>query len=134
MTVVYRIKWRAALSFEEFAGLADQLVDKVPPRLCTELNGGFMVIPAPRRDRDMYIMGEFVEDPSLGRFIVFYYGSFAAILGMAPRTKWEEELRETVWHELRHHLEALAGVDDLTIEELKELAACREQKNRRGRD
>lgn len=134
MTAGYRVRWRATLSFEEFADLADQLVDQVPPKLCTELNGGFTVLHDTRRDQDLYIMGEFVEDPSLGMFIMFYYGSFAAILGQAPRAKWEEELRETIWHELRHHLEALAGVDDLSIEELQELAAFREQKYRRGGD
>ena len=126
---IYRIRRQSTLTFQDFADLADQLVDQVPPKLCSELNGGFMVLPDVRPDQDMYIMGEYVEDPGLGMFIVFYYGSFAAILGNAPRLKWEEELRETIWHELRHHLEALAGVDDLSREEMQELATYRQERH-----
>lgn len=97
-------------------------MDRLPPRLARDLSGGFVVVPEAKRDGGWYIMGEYVEDPVLGRFIVFYYGSFAAVLGDAVRAAWEEELWETVKHELRHHVEALAGVDDLVREELAELA------------
>lgn len=116
----------ARLSLDEFTTLAGQLVDEVPPRLCRDLNGGFSVLPEEKRDQDVYIMGEYIEDGMLGSFVVFYYGSFAAILGGEPRETWEAELRETVWHELQHHLESLAGVDDLTREEMEELARFRE--------
>ena len=116
----------ARLSLDEFTELAEQLVDEVPPRLCRDLNGGFAVIPEEKRDEEFYIMGEYIEDGMLGSYVVFYYGSFAAILGDEALETWEAELRETIWHELRHHLESLAGVDDLTREEMEELARFRE--------
>ncbi|MBU4533152.1 MAG: metallopeptidase family protein [Firmicutes bacterium] len=87
-----------------------------------------MVLPETKREEEFLIMAEYVEEGYLGCFIVFYYGSFAALLGNAEPVVWEEELRETVWHELRHHLESLAGVDDLGREELEELTRYREGK------
>lgn len=113
---------KATLTLEAFTALADRLVDNLPPRLVRDLNGGLVVVPEARRDGEFYIMGEYIEDPALGRLIVFYYGSFAAVLGDAEPAAWEEELWETVRHELRHHVEALAGTDDLVREELAELA------------
>lgn len=118
---------KATLTLEAFTALADRLVDKLPPRLVRDLNGGLVVVPEARRDGEFYIMGEYIEDPALGRFIIFYYGSFAAVLGDAEREAWEEELWETVKHELRHHVEALAGADDLVREELAELARWKRQ-------
>lgn len=116
---------KATLTLEAFTELADRLVDSLPPRLVRDLNGGLVVVPGARRDGEFYIMGEYIEDPALGRLIVFYYGSFAAVLGDAEPAVWEEELWETVKHELRHHVEALAGTDDLVREELAELARCK---------
>jgi len=117
-----------SFSLDGFTDLAHQLVDEVPSRLVRDLNGGFMVLPETKREEEFLIMAEYVEEGYLGCFIVFYYGSFAALLGNAEPVVWEEELRETVWHELRHHLESLAGVDDLGREELEELTRYREGK------
>jgi hypothetical protein len=122
----------ARLSLDEFTELAERLVDEIPPRLCRDLNGGFAVLPDEKRDKEFLIMGEYIEDDMLGSYVVFYYGSFAALLGDELWEAWEAELRETVWHELRHHLESLAGVDDLTHEELEELARFREGSSGRG--
>jgi hypothetical protein len=121
---------RAALSFREFRALAGRLVDRVPPVLARELSGGFQVAPGARRDGDLYVLGEYVEDPALGRLIVLYYGSFVAVCRGADRAVWEKELWETIRHELRHHLEALAGTEDLAREEEAELAALRENERR----
>lgn len=113
------------LSIDQFTELAERLVDEIPPRLCRDLNGGFAVLPEEMRDGEFFIMGEYIEDEVMGSQIVFYYGSFAGLLGDESLADWEAELRETVWHELQHHLESLAGVDDLTREEMEELARFR---------
>ena len=42
-----------------------------------------------------------------------YYGSFRALAKLDPDFDWEEELRETVLHEVRHHRESTAGEDAL---------------------
>ncbi|MEW5763146.1 MAG: metallopeptidase family protein [Bacillota bacterium] len=120
---------KATLTLQAFTALAGRLVDRLPPRLARELNGGFVVLPETKRDGEFYIMGEYIEDPALGRFIAFYYGSFAAVLGDAGPAAWEEELWETVKHELRHHVEALAGSEELVREELAELARRRQERD-----
>ncbi len=112
----------ATLSLDNFTELAEELVDEIPPRLCRDLNGGFMVLPEEKRDEKLLIMGEYVEDGLLGSYVVLYYGSFVALLKNKPHKVWEEELRETIWHEVRHHIESLAGVDDLVYEEQQEMA------------
>lgn len=122
----------ARLSLDEFTELAEQLVDEIPARLCRDLNGGFAVLPEEKRDEEFFIMGEYIEDDMLGSYVVLYYGSFVGLLGDEPRAAWEAELRETIWHEMRHHLESLAGVDDLTREEQEELARFREGRSARG--
>lgn len=66
-------------------------------------------------------MGEYLEDPGLGRLVILYYGSFRESLGSAPENEWNEEIEETILHELRHHVESLAGIDDLSVEEMFEL-------------
>jgi hypothetical protein len=46
-------------------------------------------------------------------FIVLYWGSFRGLAALAPDFDWEAEIWETLTHELRHHLESLAGDDAL---------------------
>lgn len=45
--------------------------------------------------------------------VAIYYGSFQALTERNPSFDWEEELWETITHELRHHLEFLAEDDAL---------------------
>ena len=45
--------------------------------------------------------------------LVLYYGSFRSLARLDPAFDWEAEIHETVEHELRHHLESLAGGDAL---------------------
>jgi len=45
--------------------------------------------------------------------IALYWGSFRQLARRDPSFSWDEELWETLTHELRHHLESLAGEDDL---------------------
>lgn len=45
--------------------------------------------------------------------IHLWYGSFLALYDSARRFDWKGELEETVLHELTHHWEHRAGVDDL---------------------
>ncbi|MDI6710031.1 MAG: metallopeptidase family protein [Thermoanaerobacterales bacterium] len=123
---------KPAYSLDEFTELAGRLVDMVPARFCRDLNGGFLILPEARPDEEFYIMGEYVEDPVMGSYIVLHYGSFVAVLEDETREVWEDELWETILHELQHHLETMAGVDDLARAELAELARWREEQERQG--
>jgi len=100
-------------SFEKFAAMLDEAANRIPPRYCRDLSGGFNLRKGKKRTGDFWILGEYTEDSRLGCFIVIYYGSFVEVLKDAPMEVWEVEIAETVHHELRHHLESLAGVDDL---------------------
>ena len=45
--------------------------------------------------------------------VVLYYGSFRQAAHDDPDFHWEEQLQETIVHELKHHLESLADEDAL---------------------
>lgn len=45
--------------------------------------------------------------------VVLYYGSFRNLARLDADFDWEAEIHETVEHEIKHHLESLAGQDDL---------------------
>ncbi len=45
--------------------------------------------------------------------VVLYYGSFRQMAQDDPDFDWEGEIRETLTHELQHHLESLADEDAL---------------------
>ena len=109
-------------SFNQFADLLDDAVDRIPDRFLRDLSGGFNLRKETKRDDGYYILGEYVEDGLGGCFIVFYYGSFAALLANEPVTVWEAEIIDTVLHEMQHHLGAIAGRDDLAQQEMEELA------------
>ncbi|MCL6450603.1 MAG: metallopeptidase family protein [Acetobacteraceae bacterium] len=110
---------------DQFTALGDRLVDRIPPQFLRELNGGIIVSGRVRRQPDappgVYTLAEYRVEPGLGRFIVLYYGSFRRALEGRPRREVEEELWETLLHEVRHHLESLAGVDELGKEDLEQL-------------
>ncbi len=109
------------MSLKQFTMAANEIVGALPPELLKNLNGGIIVEPSVKEDGDYLVMGEYIEDPGLGSMVVLYYGSFREMLGNAPLNEWREEIGETAIHELRHHIESLAGVDDLSIEENMEL-------------
>lgn len=58
-------------------------------------------------------LSEYVSADTTHSTIVLFYGSFAAMAEGDPSFDWEAEIQETVEHEVKHHLEALAGEDDL---------------------
>ena len=49
--------------------------------------------------------------------VFLYYGSFVACAMRDPEFLMEEEIRETVRHEIRHHIEDRAGAPDLRHED-----------------
>jgi hypothetical protein len=110
----------AVPAFKWFRNQADRFASELPPRLLEELNGGILILPQGRFDGTYWLMGEYIED-QMGRTIVLYYGSFRELLPEEPLGVWADEIETTIWHELRHHAEALAGCDDLSGEEWEEL-------------
>lgn len=118
------------VTLKEFRKMVAEALDRVPPALLEGLDAGVLVVEEARRHSDdlpdVYILGEYVDDPhGLGRYIVLYYGSFRGILADADVKTLRREIEETIRHELRHHVESLAGVADLDEEDWRELQALR---------
>lgn len=111
----------ASMSLGHFSKTAKRFLESLPPRLFENLNGGIIVEPRAKHEGEYLVMGEYLEDQGLGKLVILYYGSFRESLGNAHEQKWTEEIEETILHELRHHVESLAGVDDLSVEEMLEL-------------
>ena len=107
----------ATMNLKQFKRSVGEALSTVPVELLERLNGGIIVETPVKEEGGYLIMGEYIEDPGLGNIIIHYYGSFREAMGGAPLEEWKEEILETVTHELRHHIESLAGVDDLSIEE-----------------
>ena len=105
---------KMVLDFERAGDMLDAIAEKLPKGIFDGLNGGVAWLPDtvtdPEFDYEVYIMGEFCCD-QMGRYINLYYGSFAAMAEEEGWTQedWERELRETLHHELTHHIEGLAG-------------------------
>ena len=122
------------VSIEEMKRMLSALLDELPAPLFEGLNGGVSLLEEERPDpglSEVYVLGEYVQD-LLGSSIVLYYGSFAQVFGDATRSAMEKELRKTLRHEFRHHIEAMAGADDLDVEDARQMeeyrredAACR---------
>lgn len=128
------------LSFEQVGELLDELAEPFPEALFEGLNGGVnlreevMLDPA-FPDREMFVMGDYCDN-LLGRYINLYYGSFAAMAEREDWTleDWRRELRQTLSHELTHHMEGRGGLHALEDRDEEELDAWREQFAREDRE
>jgi hypothetical protein len=106
------------ITIEEMQTMLDEIAAEFPPEFFTELNGGIILLPEARHndeypDSDLYTLGMYHRGGGLGRYISIYYGSFMRVHGYLSADKIKEQLRSTVRHEFRHHIESLAGNDDL---------------------
>lgn len=118
----------SAMTLEAFQDEVEAMVAEIPEQFLVELQGVHVLAEAKPEPEyvDVYRLGEYLDPgpvdflgagEGLGRHIALYYGSFAAIAAMDPDFDWEEELWETLTHELRHHVESLAGEDFLVQED-----------------
>jgi len=105
------------MNLKQFRKSAHSIVEFLPQNLFRHLNGGVLILEEKKEEDDSLIMGEYVEDPVMGNTILIYYGSFVEDLEEASKEEWIEEIEDTILHELRHHVESLAGVDYLSDEE-----------------
>ena len=121
------------LSFEQAGDLLDTLAESFPEALFDGLHGGvnFQEEAVPDQEfpkGQVYILGEYCDD-LLGRYINLYYGSFAAMAENEDWTEedWEQELRQTLSHELTHHMEGRSGLHALDDKDEAEMAAWQEE-------
>ncbi|MDO5037459.1 MAG: metallopeptidase family protein [Tissierellia bacterium] len=122
--------------FEEIAQILDQLIEEIPEIYLRGLNGGIIlseeILYHPQgKNQDLLIMGQYQVSP-LGRMIVLYYGSIYARHRFTPHQALVEALRDLLHHELTHHLERLAGENDLALEDMRQIEdyqASRKEEN-----
>ena len=124
---------RAFISIEEFSALLDMLAAELPEAFFEGLNGGILIreeaLPHPesRDEQPLYTLGQYCRD-QLGRYIVLYYGSFCRVFEGLPRAALERQMRQTLRHEFRHHLESLSGIRDLEEEDERQMRLYRQGK------
>lgn len=112
------------MRFEEFERRARAELDRVPAEYRAGVDG--LVIERRAQPHpgtaDVYTLGECVTEnylsdvggPDVTRsFVVMYYGSFLRLSRLDDAFDWDEEIWETLTHELKHHLESLAAEDAL---------------------
>ena len=75
------------------------------------------------RHSDLFIMGEYCVNYHLGRYIVIYYGSFMQVYANLDKDALTQRLRKVLLHEFLHHLESLASMRDLEIEDALQIAS-----------
>jgi len=110
------------IPIDEVEEILDEIATELPQEFYNELNGGIILLPDVRLDpaglhNDLYIMGEYHSGGGLGRYIAIYYGSFERVYGHLSREGLKKQLAQTLKHEFTHHLESLAGEDDLEEED-----------------
>ncbi|CAN5619321.1 hypothetical protein BH23GEM7_BH23GEM7_23420 [soil metagenome] len=112
------------MTFEHFERRAQRIFAEIPPEFKRGVDG-LMVLreesPHPSLP-DVYTLGECRTEAYPSEFggpgevrslVVLFHGSFRRLAELDEHFDWEEELWETITHEVRHHLESLADEDAL---------------------
>ncbi|MDR1271846.1 MAG: metallopeptidase family protein [Clostridiales Family XIII bacterium] len=116
------IKDKNLITIDEVHDILDELAEELPQEFYDELNGGIILLPETHESEyslegDLYTLGEYHSGGPLGSYITIYYGSFVRLFPHLGREQMKTELRKTLRHEFRHHIETLAGEDDLVDED-----------------
>ncbi len=112
------------ISIKETEKILDELAEELPQKFYESLNGGIMLLPNVKKSsvkgaQGLYVLGEYHINGPLGRYIIIYYGSFKIVHGGLDKDEMKVQLRKTLRHEFRHHIESLAGERGLEIEDAK---------------
>lgn len=116
------------MTFDDFSALIEEMVEDIPDEFMQGLQGVHVLPEAVEEEgyEEVYRLGEYLDPgpadflgagEGLGRHVALYHGSFTAIAELDPSFDWEAEAWETLTHELRHHVESLAGEDYLVQED-----------------
>lgn len=117
------------MDIDTFTDLADYYLAQIPERFLLDAEGEPIAVmveeESVRHKGDppgVFVLGEYITDEYLPPRIALYHGSFAKLFRGEPEDVWADELWETLLHEIRHHVELMAGVSDLDLEDVQELA------------
>ena len=118
------------MTYEQFKETAQAMVEEIPGEFMEGLQGVHILEHVKREAQyeGVVRLGEYL-DPGprsflggngLGRHIALYYGSFREIARGQPDFDWDAQIWETLTHELRHHVESLAGDVSLIEEDVRQ--------------
>ena len=97
------------LSYEQAGLVLDELADELPEGIFENLNGGVnFVEKAVVAEDGRYTLGTYFRN-GMGRYIELYYGSFVELYGEMDDELFKRRLKNTLHHELTHHIESMAG-------------------------
>jgi len=110
------------MTIDEMQDVLDRLAEELPEVFYKDLNGGIVLLPEAKESeyskrKDLYTLGEYHRGGAMGSYIKIYYGSFERLFGNISDEAMEKELRKTLRHEFRHHLESLSGERGLEYED-----------------
>ncbi len=108
-------------SIDRVHQLLDEIAESLPEDFFRELNEGIVLLPDVKyhpkgRANDLYILGEYHRSVT-GRHIRIYYGSYQKVHPYISEEDLKRRLEKTLLHEFTHHLESLAGLKDLEVED-----------------
>ena len=114
------------VTIDEAEAMLNEISDNLPDEIFNSLNGGVILRPEEKLSphataNNLFVLGEYCTSKMLGRYILIYYGSFVRIHGRLSPEGFKEQLKKTLYHELTHHLESLAGEKDLEIKDAEKL-------------
>ena len=112
------------MRFHDCEALARELWEEIPEAYLEGIDGLTVRREAPEHPDHpgIYTLGECLTEEHVSDYgsaettrsvIALYWGSFQALADRSEDFDWEGEAWETLTHELRHHLESLAGDDAL---------------------
>jgi hypothetical protein len=115
------------MEYEDFVRRAAQMWEEIPAQLKQGVSGVWVEREAEWDPEfpDVPLMGLCVPEESLWGVqlaevtskVLVFHGSFVEVAARDPGFDWEWELRETLTHELEHHLDWRSGRDDLGLED-----------------
>jgi len=105
------------ISFDQFSTITEDLVRQIPDKFKKGIAGIFVTPGAVVDDEfsDVYVLGHYTSGGYCEPSIDIYYGSFRKIFSGLSLLQLQNEIWETIIHEIRHHLEENAGLQDLRI-------------------
>lgn len=132
------------MTYLEFLQLVQTMVDEIPETFLEGLQGVHVLEEVRPEEgyHDVYRLGEYLDPgpdqflgsgAGLGRHVALYYGSFAAIASDDSAFDWQDEAWETLTHELRHHVESLAGDGSLIDQDALDAQAFERDETNRGK-
>jgi len=111
------------LTYEDLQEALTQIIDALPPYIFKDLNFGVTLLPDTTYDANgLLILGQYhVQPRGLGRYVTIHYGSMITAYGHLCASAFQEKVKNTLHHELTHHLESLAGDRSLEIKDAQDI-------------